>query len=914
MFAMTSFGAKIDESINNGRGPYVFKVSGQVYHWIGSLCPLPADPPRFLQLYIYDMEHELENMMRHFGGLDNTDLDPEIIQEFKIKLYNADGARGYELPASNTLGVIVFDSGLTGSMEFDVIIEHRGFHTHLNLRRADGSERERCVTMLAYYAYQLHPRVNDYNFIFRGGRRLFRQYLVGVFCCVEQNWLDFMRKKQNDIRSDYLAGLYDAISREDRDGFEVGGKIILPMSFTGGPRYMYAHYLDALAICHELGNPQFFITFTCNAFLSFLKNERIFGTVTGVLYTVEFQKRSLPHCHTLLWVDSASKIQGPEDVDRLISAELPDPQVDPQGYKVVSEMMIHGPCGAVNMSATCMEGDKCSKGFPKKVTEKTFFDDQGHVHYRRRDTGVSALKHQICLDNSNVVPYNRDLLLAFDADINVEYYGWSMVIKYLFKYISKGTDIIFARVSRPLGQPSNATSSSRQPVDEIQNYVEGQFVCPHEAIWRILKFDIHSREPAVQMLSIHLKDMQRITFRDRDRIESVVNLPEFVWYDDRQSWSSRWNTKSSIGRLAYVHPTSGELFYFRMLLCYQKGCRDFLEVQTVHGIFYPTCRAAREALGLLRDNEWDIAMQEACVSATSPQLRSVYAHILSHCEVTDPLKLWRKYWPQMSHDIPGRVLEMANISNYHLNDDSLLGYILYEIEILLNNCGKSLQHFRLGPPPPELLDMLANRLLIEERNYNEKELQQQTAESVPKLNVKQREIYYLIISANAKNQQELIFVYGHEGTGKTFLWKTIISALRSKKNCFSSRIIRQVYSFRWRLSPDATSEERKTCGCQDLTSVDERNLISSFASWLLDIGDGKIGEPDQQDPENTSWIDIPISYCLPDNEEGLSKLIDFIYDENTLTTPSAVTLQHKAIVCPKNETADTINSKVLQMV
>ncbi|GKC45331.1 hypothetical protein Tco_1063053, partial [Tanacetum coccineum] len=36
MFAMTSFGAKIDESINAGKGPYVFKVSGQVYHWIGS--------------------------------------------------------------------------------------------------------------------------------------------------------------------------------------------------------------------------------------------------------------------------------------------------------------------------------------------------------------------------------------------------------------------------------------------------------------------------------------------------------------------------------------------------------------------------------------------------------------------------------------------------------------------------------------------------------------------------------------------------------------------------------------------------------------------------------------------------------------------------------------------------------------
>ncbi|GJR25804.1 DNA helicase, partial [Tanacetum coccineum] len=97
-------------------------------------------------------------------------------------------------------------------------------------------------------------------------------------------------------------------------------------------------------------------------------------------------------------------------------------------------------------------------------------------------------------------------------------------------------------------------------------------------------------------------------------------------------------------------------------------------------------------------------------------------------------------------------------------------------------------------------------------------------------------------------------------------------------------------------------------------SVDERNLINSFASWLLDVGDGKIEDSDEEDPENASWIDIPYRYCLSLGEEGLLKLIDFIYDESTLQTPSAVTLQQKAIVCPENETADMINSQVLKAV
>lgn len=50
MFSMTSFGASIDETINKKSGPYVFKLSGQIYHWIGALCPPPGDAPRFLQL------------------------------------------------------------------------------------------------------------------------------------------------------------------------------------------------------------------------------------------------------------------------------------------------------------------------------------------------------------------------------------------------------------------------------------------------------------------------------------------------------------------------------------------------------------------------------------------------------------------------------------------------------------------------------------------------------------------------------------------------------------------------------------------------------------------------------------------------------------------------------------------------
>ncbi|KAK4400697.1 hypothetical protein Sango_1175800 [Sesamum angolense] len=63
---------------------------------------------------------------------------------------------------------------------------------------------------------------------------------------------------------DLYQGLEDAIVAGDTDASVVGRKIVLPSSFTGGPRNMMQHYQDVTAICRTIGTPNFFITFTCN--------------------------------------------------------------------------------------------------------------------------------------------------------------------------------------------------------------------------------------------------------------------------------------------------------------------------------------------------------------------------------------------------------------------------------------------------------------------------------------------------------------------------------------------------------------------------------------------------------------------------------------------------------------------------
>jgi hypothetical protein len=88
MFAFTSIGAKIDQTINDGSGPYVFKIRGQVYHLMGSLLPLEHESPKFAQLYVYDSNNEVANRIQAVDRNGrNPNLDPNIVQG-SIKMFD----------------------------------------------------------------------------------------------------------------------------------------------------------------------------------------------------------------------------------------------------------------------------------------------------------------------------------------------------------------------------------------------------------------------------------------------------------------------------------------------------------------------------------------------------------------------------------------------------------------------------------------------------------------------------------------------------------------------------------------------------------------------------------------------------------------------------------------------------------
>ena len=160
---------------------------------------------------------------------------------------------------------------------------------------------------------------------------------------------------------------------------------------------MQQHYQDAIAITKAKTKPDLLITMTCNPkwielkrvltnfpvgttpndipnitfrlfytkfqhFLDDIIKNEIFGKVIAYVYTIEFQKRGLPHSHIVVTLHPENKLMTPQSIHKFISAEIPDDS-DKDLRKLVIKHMLHGvhtdhsPCILKNKTI-------CKKKFP----------------------------------------------------------------------------------------------------------------------------------------------------------------------------------------------------------------------------------------------------------------------------------------------------------------------------------------------------------------------------------------------------------------------------------------------------------------------------------------------------------------------------------------------------------------------
>jgi hypothetical protein len=87
VLAFTSLGAKVDELVIRGTGPYSFHIQGEFYHKIESLCHVEGQRAQFAQLYIHDTKCEHQNSHAMPPSLDPTMLDLLLTMMYNINPY-----------------------------------------------------------------------------------------------------------------------------------------------------------------------------------------------------------------------------------------------------------------------------------------------------------------------------------------------------------------------------------------------------------------------------------------------------------------------------------------------------------------------------------------------------------------------------------------------------------------------------------------------------------------------------------------------------------------------------------------------------------------------------------------------------------------------------------------------------------
>ena len=123
--AMTSLGCKTDNSVNQGGGPYVFKIHGKLSHRSGSLLPAPNANPTYAQLYIYDPADALNYRMGHQA---NSTLHHETMQQLQNMLWRKhSGVQLYRQAYEETHNMGP-DEDCNIALRFDRSCDHRRYN------------------------------------------------------------------------------------------------------------------------------------------------------------------------------------------------------------------------------------------------------------------------------------------------------------------------------------------------------------------------------------------------------------------------------------------------------------------------------------------------------------------------------------------------------------------------------------------------------------------------------------------------------------------------------------------------------------------------------------------------------------------------------------------------------------------
>ncbi|KAH7663239.1 DNA helicase protein [Dioscorea alata] len=485
------------------------------------------------------------------------------------------------------------------------------------------------------------------------------------------------------------------------------------------------------------------------------------------------------------------------------------------------------------------------------------------LNIERRDTSSIAIHNGVQLDNRFVVPHNVDLIIRYQAHINVEVCNNTRAIKYF--------------------------------------------------CWRLFEFPLHYREPFVQRLLIHLPEEHNIYFSDKQSISGIISYPniektigrslffadfpkKFTWYQKYKKWEYRKNGRS-IGRIIYVHPSAGELYYLRLLLNEIKGAKTYEDLRTINGIIYTTYKETCFDLDILGDDsEWLNALTQASHWANGAQLRQLFVTTILFCDVANKKTLFDSTWQLLAEDIQYRLTKNGCFFFVYGHGGTVKTFLWNTIINGIRSEGKIVLAIASSG--------IASLLLHGGK----------TTHSRFKIRINIGE--YSTCKIPKQTQLDILSETIIDVSTKPFGGKTILlgggfrQILQVVQNGTKIDIINATitHSLLWK---ECKVFKLETNMRLHRSNIDEqsRNQMREFTQWILQIGDGAISsiETNEDDNEDEHLIEIPKNLLIENSKDAIQSIIDSVYPDLQKIYSNPEYLRQRAIIIVYNETVDLIN-------
>nr|XP_027120740.1 uncharacterized protein LOC113737757 [Coffea arabica] len=272
IFSFTSFGARLDKELASSKqGVYTFIVQGQIYHHLPALIP-EANAPRYLQLYFYDTENELNNRLnilkdvnlnerivkklmeileenpfarflrklKDYPSLDNLQVCIKKDVSLDQRVYNSSTADQVAAiwiesndPSENVQRDIIVHAhsgapyrvkhyyGCYDPLQYPILFPGGEIGWHQNIKKTNDVVKG---------TIRQHNDPNEINPNFSSLEDIFNQEqeelsddtVVEMYIKLETTRLDFYRRKQGEIRAELYQGIVDSVMAGETSGSQVG--------------------------------------------------------------------------------------------------------------------------------------------------------------------------------------------------------------------------------------------------------------------------------------------------------------------------------------------------------------------------------------------------------------------------------------------------------------------------------------------------------------------------------------------------------------------------------------------------------------------------------------------------------------------------------------------------------------------